>query len=195
MRPLTRDDLACLTERRATPRVKGFRDTHHRLARYIAFGYRYDDIMRITGFSYVRITTLRGDPAFQELIAQYREKVTEAHIAELDEMQEESKSNMLRAERKIGERLDEDDEGTEKLSIRELLAITSDRADRFGYPKKKEINSNFTGDFALRIEKAMSRLGHSTVIDARPLPPNGPKSIAPEPSPELVQPAQKLLRF
>ena len=191
VRPLAKDDLACLKQARTIPRVKSFRDSHHRVARLIALGYRNEEVLRITGFSATRLATLKQDPAFQELIAQYREKAFEADRAEIDEMQETSRSNMLRAERQLEEHFDKADEEGELLPVKTLLAITSDRADRFGYPKKKEINSNYTVDFAKRIERMMASRGQGSVIDAKPVPlPVGQASIAGDasPHPQLAPP-------
>src|SRR6267142_3782288 len=171
VRVLTREDLARLktTERSVVNRVKTFRDGHHRLARLCATGARTEEILRITGFSAVRLSTLKSDPAFQELITQYRDKVTEAFVASQDEFYETSTSNMLRAERQIEEHLDRLDETDELLPVKTLLAITSDRADRFGY-SKKTINTNINIDFAKRMENMMARRGQATVIDAKSTP-------------------------
>lgn len=182
VRPLTRDDLAALRQPRVAPRARIFRDTHHRLARLVASGLRDQEILRQTGYSSSRFGIFKADPAFQELVAQYRQKVTEAFVASQDEFYETSTSNMLRAERQIEEHLDRADEEGELVPLKTLLAITSDRADRFGYPKKKEIDNNFNIDFAKRIEQVMARTGRGSVIDARanllpgPLAPMAPEA-------------------
>ena len=170
VRPLVREDLGMLKQNRVPARAKTFRDTHHRLARLVASGLRDSEILRITGYSTGRFYTFKQDPAFQELVSSYRDKVTEAFVNAQDEFYETSTSNMLRAERQIEEHLDLAEEAGELVPIKSLLAITSDRADRFGYPKKKEINSNHTIDFAKRIESVMARSGRGSVIDARPMP-------------------------
>jgi len=181
VRPLTRDDMACLRQDhgRVYPRTKVLRATHHRLARLDAAGLRNEEILRISGYSYTRLCSLRQDPSYQELVSNYRQKVDEAYVNSLDEFYETSTSNMLRAERQIEEHLDRAEDNEELIPLKTLLAITSDRADRFGYPKKKELNSNVTVDFAKRIESRMA-LRQGTVIDAKPNPPQGHASIAPE---------------
>jgi len=78
----------------------------------------YEEILRLTGFSYTRLHQLRHDPAFYELVAAYKDKVDEAYVRGVDEFWETSTSNMLRAERKIEDRLDEDDDGVEKISLK-----------------------------------------------------------------------------
>jgi hypothetical protein len=193
VRVLTREDLARLktTERSVVNRVKAFRDSHHRLARLCAAGLRHEEILRITGFSYVRLVTLKSDPAFQELITQYRDKVTEAFVASQDEFFETSTSNMLRAERQIEEHLDRADEVGDLLPVKTLMALTSDRADRFGY-SKKTINTNINIDFAKRMERMMAQRGQATVIDANsaialaPIPQELPPSGEAPKGPEIV---------
>src|SRR5258708_7350678 len=146
-------------------RPKAMRETHHRLARMVAAGFRTEEILRLTGFSYTRLHTLKHDPAFCELVTQYRGKVDEAYVRGVDEFWETSTSNMARADRKIEDRLDEDDEG-DKISLKDLMALTSDRADRFGY-SKKIVNRNENLDFAKMMEQVARASGRSNVIDAK----------------------------
>jgi hypothetical protein len=171
VRVLTREDLGVLREKgnRATPRIKAFRDTHHRLARLVAAGYRNEEIMRQTGYSYTRLSSLRDDPAFQELVAQFREKIDAAFV---DEFAETSMSNMVRAERQIEHHLDQADEAGDLLPLKLLMGLTSDRADRFGY-SKKTVNTNINLDFARGLERITAQQGKATTIDAIP-----PQSIA-----------------
>jgi len=171
VRVLTREDLGCLkNEKRVQPRVKAFRDTHHRLARLCAAGLRNEEILRITGYSSVRLSTLKLDPAFQQLVAEYRGKVDSAFVQSQDEFYETSTSNMMRAERQVEAHLDDSDDKGELIPIKTLLAITSDRADRFGY-SKKTINTNINLDFAKRMEQMMAARGQATVIDAKAIAP------------------------
>ena len=167
VRPLTREDMLALQAKRPPQnRPKAMRETHHRLARMVAAGFRTEEILRLSGFSYTRLHQLQHDPAFVELVSQYRGKVDEAYVRGVDEFWETSTSNMLRAERKIEDRLDEDDDGMEKISLKDLMALTSDRADRFGY-SKKIVNRNENLDFAKMMEQVARASGRSNVIDAK----------------------------
>ena len=167
VRPLTREDMLALQEPRPPQnRPKAMRETHHRLARMVAAGFRTEEILRLSGYSYNRLHQLRHDPAFTELVSQYRGKVDEAYVRGVDEFWETSTSNMLRAERKIEDRLDGDDDGVEKISLKDLMALTSDRADRFGY-SKKIVNRNENLDFAKMMEQVARASGRSNVIDAK----------------------------
>lgn len=179
MRPLTRDDLLCLRDKRPTHTVKTFRDSHHRLARLCAAGLRYDQICLRGGISSTRLSSLKADPAFQELISSYRDKVNAAFVEAVDNFYEVSVASMMKAETMLSDKLDAAIEAGETLPTKDLLAITSDRADRFGYPKHKtSTNTNNNVDFAAMLEATARRSGRSNVIDASPSRASiGPKAI------------------
>lgn len=170
VRPLTREDMGVLQlPRPSQNRPKAMRETHHRLARMVAAGFRTEEILHLTGYSYNRLLQLRGDPAFQQLTASYKDKVDEAFVRGVDEFWETSTSNMLRAERMIEEHLDRAEESDEPISLKTLMALTADRADRFGYGKKNTVR-NENVDFAAMMEKIARTSGRSNVIDAKPIP-------------------------
>lgn len=164
IRPLKREDLEKLKDERAsTPRVQRLRDPHHMLARLIAAGVRPLAVAaERSGYSYTRAQILTQDPAFQQLVAEYREVVTEAFVAEVDVLAQTAVSNMKKAERMLAEKLEEADEAGELLPTKDLLAITADRFDRFGYGKKNTtVNVNL--DFAAQLERRLKR--SSAVIE------------------------------
>lgn len=174
VRELTREDLAELkTNQRVQPRVKAFRETHHRLARLIASGMRLEEIMRITGYSYVRICTLKGDPAFADLIASYHGKVIESWANSVDEVNELAADLILRSLRMEEEHIERAEESGELIPLRNLATLRGDLMDRFGY-SKKTMNTNVVIDFGRQLEAAMSRRGQSTVIDAKANVPEAP---------------------
>lgn len=164
---LTRADLEKLKQRRDTPVVQRFRDSHHRLARCLATGMRAEEAAEESHYSIARVYMLSADPAFKNLIDHYREVIT----AEFKEAQQDfialTTSNMMKAERQIAEKLDEADAIGELLPIRELLAISRDAADRTGFGKKAT-NLNVNVDFAVQLEDAIRRSGK--VIDVTPSP-------------------------
>jgi hypothetical protein len=136
----------------------------------VAAGLRTEDILTQTGYSGTRFYTIRSDPAFQELVAMYKEKIDSAFVSAQDEFWETATSNMRRAERQIEEHLDRSDESDELLPLKTLLALVGDRADRFGYGKKStQRNENL--DFAAVMEEMARASGRSNVIDAKPIPP------------------------
>lgn len=169
VRELTRDDLELLRPARTTPVVAKLRDPHHRLARLIASGLRIGEVVARSGYSYGRLAVLQNDPAFKELVAHYRNVVTEEFKESIDDYYDLAASNMLKAERQIAEKLEEADEAGELLPTKDLLAISRDAADRFGYGKKST-NVNVNVDFASQLEKAIARSGKTITQSAEPAP-------------------------
>lgn len=185
MRELTREDLPKLKVKRTSPIITRFRDPHHNVARLLAMGLRTFQVAERTGYSHSRILAFSADPAFNELIARYREQVTEQYKESVDDYMQLATSNMLKAERMIAEKLDEADENNELPPTRELIAISRDAADRFGYGKR-QMNVNVNVDFASQLEKAIARSGKT--IDANPVKGPRPLPAAPVlPTPVLSQ--------
>lgn len=166
VRELVRDDLACLREQRSPNMVKRLRDPHHRLARMVASGMRPRDIHARSGYSVQRLSSLMLDPSFLELVAEYRKDVHEKYLESVDDFAETSIMNMMKAERMLAEKLDEADEQGELLPTKDLIAITSDRADRFGYGKK-QTNLNVNVDFADQLQRAIARSGKAQLVEAK----------------------------
>lgn len=164
VRPLVREDLALLLQKRVdsngrplTGSVSRFRDTHHRMARLFASGMSVAQVVEVGGYSYTRVSILHNDPAFMDLIAEYRgspEVIDEArdHLAEI------ATRNMLKAETMLSDRLDQADEEGVLLPVRDLVSISGDRMDRFGYGKNVT-QTNLNVDFASTLERAIARSG------------------------------------
>lgn len=188
--PIRREDLVHLNTprpRREGPAVKRLRDTHHMLARCLAAGMTQTAAAERTGFSINRVSILCQDPAFQNLIATYRSQVDQSFVKEVDTFFSLATANMLKAERMLAEKLEEAEETGDALPTRELIAISRDAADRFGYGKK-QTNVNVNVDFAAQLEKAIARSGKADqmkVVGGSSLPqpsvpgPIGPRAPAP----------------
>ena len=75
LRELTASDIALLeTERGIKPsHITRLSDRHHSLARCLATGLSVFDSCAITGYTPSRVSILRGDPSFEELIEFYRQ--------------------------------------------------------------------------------------------------------------------------
>lgn len=157
IRPMTKEDMAATLKGSFVPMVSAgrLRDSHHRIARLAAAGLRQDEICQRTGYSRHRVWELLQSPAMIDLVAKYRSKVDEAFERNQDEFYNLATTNMLKAEREIGDRLD--DKGDE-IPIKDLISISRDAADRFGYGKK-QTNVNINADFAAELEKAIARSG------------------------------------
>jgi len=138
--------------------VKRFKDSHHMLARMFASGMRPGEVCLAAGYSNSRVSVFLADPAFQELIAQYREAVDHTWRQGIDNYHTLATANMLVAERMLSDRLEAaEDEGV-LPSVRELVMISADRADRFGFAKRTtQVNLNL--DFAAQLDRAIARSG------------------------------------
>lgn len=155
VRELTPTDVAKLDsgERGKLPVVARFRDSHHKVARLIASGMRPAEVALACGYTIQRIYTLSQDPSFKELVESYRGDEDEAHRGSRDDFYELLYSNKMKAERRIADKLDDDDT---EISIRELHLISRDAADRTGYGKRS-VNFNVNADFAGQMEAALRR--------------------------------------
>lgn len=71
-------DLSELDKPAAMPSsLKRIRDIHHRIARRVAEGRGTTEIAQDLGYSISRISILKGDPAFQQLVEVYRKRINE----------------------------------------------------------------------------------------------------------------------
>lgn len=138
LRELTLSDLGLLaTERSIQPtHVQRITDRHHALARCLATGMSATEAGLVTGYTASRISVLRGDPAFEELIAFYRdvklEKVRDLN-EKLTDVASEAASILL-------DRMDTD---PDKLGPDFLLDAVKVGADRTGFgPKQTNLNLN-----------------------------------------------------
>lgn len=183
IRELTRPELEILKEPRKGNTVQSLKDSHHRVARLCAMGLRRADIVEQSGYGYGRVSALLKDPAFQNLIAEYRKEITASAREQMDEYHSMLTGNMIRAERLIADKLEaaETEEGI-SIPTRDLIAIARDAADRTGYGKK-QTNVNVNVDLAAQLEKARAR-------SARVIPVARAPAIAPTNAP-LVQSGQQ----
>ena len=115
--------LATVDRGVVAPDLKRITDRHHALARLLAAGMSEGDAAMTLGYDNSRVSILKGSPAFQELLALYREEVNRESTHILDHMAGLSKDALLELRERI-----EDDPG--KFSNRELLSITTDMVDR-----------------------------------------------------------------
>jgi hypothetical protein len=169
--PLTKADLARLYEPRKANVVTKLRDSHHFLARLYASGLDNMAVAARTGYSVERLRRIRRSPAFDNLVAEYRQIVTAEWADTVDDYYEIAAGNMVRAELQIADKLEaaEEDPENNPIPVRDLLAISRDSADRFGYPKKG-VNVNVNADFASMLEKAIKRSGKTIEGSVAPLP-------------------------
>lgn len=155
-RQLLPADTPMLRERRATPKVKKFREAHHRLALLIAQGHTTDAITKLTGYSYSRVSTLMMDPAFQDLVAQKRALVDQDQLDADSAYREEIMKARMAAARHLNQYIEEMDETDETMPVRTALAINEFTADRTGFGKhttSTNLNANWSVTLEDRIRK------------------------------------------
>jgi len=167
-----------LTEKRSPATLQTLRDTHHRIARAVAAGLNNGDVATSCGISYNRVSVLKRDPAFMELVAHYRGMVTAEYVRSVDSFMEVATANMLKAAVMISDKLDDAIDKGEFLPTRDLLAIHDTGADRFGYGKMQK-NLNVNVDFASQLEKARRRSAEARVIEGNSPPRSAPASSSP----------------
>lgn len=100
----------------AQPTLAKLRNTHHALARLLAQGVHNNEISAITGYTPSRISTLKGDPAFAELVAYYASQVKEVFV----DVASRIAAVGLTALEEIADRLDEE---PEKFTIGQLQSL------------------------------------------------------------------------
>lgn len=166
IRPVLREELGRLAEKRPQTLVQKLRDSHHNIARLLAMGIRDFEVAQRSGYSMQRVYTLKMDPAFKELLEHYRAEARAKFEESADDYLALAATNMIKAERMIADKLDDADAEGKTLPTRELVAISRDAADRLGYGKK-QTTVNVNVDFAAQLDRAIARSGK--VIDITPM--------------------------
>ncbi len=153
VRDLREGDFVLLaTNRSVVPiDIKRVSERHHALARLLASGVSVSEAAAILGYTVSRVSVLKQSPAFQELLALYKDtKLQEfadvaAHMAGL------SKDALL----EIRERLEEKPEDFTLKDLRETATMALDRTGHG--PTASQINVNISADMGDRLEKARTR--------------------------------------
>lgn len=169
VRELDDCDMALLAEERGVkaPPLKRLSERHHALARCLASGMAEGDAALSCGYMISRVSILKADPAFQELLAFYRADVTGKYL----DMHGVLAGLSLDAAMELRERLEADmSVDDKKISFGQLMELTKLAADRTGFgPQSSQVNVNI--DLAGRLQAARER-----VMQRRLAPP--PEDIA-----------------
>ena len=154
VRDLKNADLALLASERGikAPLVQRLRDRHHALAKCLANNMSNSEASAITGYDPSRISILKNDPSFQDLVTHYRD-VKNAASAEFHDRAE---TLSLTAMDIIQERLEDT---PDEISIPTAIEIIKLTADRTGHaPVQRNVNLNINTDTAQRLNAARARL-------------------------------------
>lgn len=165
VRELTAEDLRTPpTQVQTAAPIKALRDTHHALARLLATGMSEHEASLQTGYSPSRISILKADPTFMELLEFYRERGEGA----VSDFRERMAVVGLTALAELGERLEEK---PEDFSPALLKDIVKDMADRTGHAPQKgpsqvtNINIGLSERMAAARERTAQALAAAKVID------------------------------
>lgn len=127
------------------------RDSHQHAARLVARGLRDEEICHITGYTLSRLSTLKRDPSFQELVARYR--FESADVAADLEARYLGIANDF-AQHIHEKLLDEPDE----VSPAFALEVFKTFADRGGMsPVSRSVNKNLNLNIGERLDAARRR--------------------------------------
>lgn len=166
VRVLKPEDLEFLRQKSCVTSIKKLRDSHHMIARMVAFGLKQSEIAERVGYSATRVSILVNTPSVKELIEKYRGIVTEAMIEGFSEIIQAKNRITMKSLRAVEDRLDESAEAAEegyapgqglRMRDRDIITITADSLDRTGHGKVST-NVNVNVDFASRLEAARRRV-------------------------------------
>lgn len=156
VRELDSCDIALLAEERGVqaPPLKRLSERHHALARCLASGMEDGDAAITCGYVISRVSILKADPAFRELLAFYRQDVNSKYL----DMHGVLAGLSLDAAMELRERLEADAQVEDKtMSVGQLIELTKLGADRTGFgPQSSQLNVNI--DLASRLEAARKRV-------------------------------------
>lgn len=165
VRQLDKTDLALLGDEKGskpTP-LKRLGDRHHALARCLASGMAESDAAIACGYVISRVSVLKSDPAFQELLAFYREDADRAYR----DMHERLAGLSRDAVDELHTRLEDDIQAEEKkISVGQLLEIAKMGADRTGHGPQSSQNVNVNVGIASRLEAARRRVSERQASQA-----------------------------
>jgi len=173
-RDLNHGDLAILVSNpnreTSTPSIQKLKQSHHTLARLLAEGTSGVEAAAITGYSMSRISILKLDPAFCELMEYYASQQKEIYL----NVHQRLASLGLDALEELHDRLNDPEQpAMSNKELQDLVALSFDRA---GYgPRSTKVNEfKFSIDGlldAVKTEVSERQHGSIKTLDARPNSP------------------------
>ena len=152
------------------PAVTRLRDSHHAAARLIARGLNETEVSHLTGYALSRISSLKRDPLFAELVEAYRLEQREA--------QRDLEALWLGVATDYGQHIHEALlDNPEAVPVSVALDVFKAFADRAGMaPVSRSVNKNLNLNIGERLDRA--RGTRPTVIDQEP---SGRKAVSTDP--------------
>jgi len=175
-RALSEADIASMWDRqgegaKSIPRIKTLRYNHHLLAKAVASGKSLLECSQMCGLTVARISDLKNDPAFQELVSFYAEELNEVYV---DVHQRMAALGMSVLE-ELQERFEAE---PEKFTKRELMDLFTTMADRSiatakGGPNPQQVIATGAGGngLALQINFVSPATAEPETLEAHITPP------------------------
>lgn len=156
VREITPEDLVLLGERERPPSsLRKIRDHHHRIARLVAEGKGTTEVAQETGMSISRISILKSDPAFQELIVAYRKRLDSIADDAFAQVQRIRALNLQLALEEQQDRLFDQPETFANRDLQDVIADTSDRLDMGKTAKHLHGHVDLADNLALARERRL----------------------------------------
>lgn len=152
VRELRGEDLALLSQpANIQPlELKRLSDRHHGLARALASGISEGEAAVMFGYDSSRVSILKSSPAFQELLALYRD-VKDTEFADMTaRLAGLAKDAVLVLQDRL-------EDAPEDISTGQLLQIVQVGADRSGHGPTSKQEVNVTHNLAARLDAARQR--------------------------------------
>lgn len=162
VRPIALQDLEQLHEEKGakTPHIKRLGERHHSLARNLAAGMPDWEASAITGYACSRISILKADPTFRELVAFYRDKIDK----KFESMGEQIYGLGYDAIMSLREQMED---APETIPTGLKVKIAEMAADRTGFGPSSNTNVNVNVGLAQRLDAARKRVQMIDVTPAR----------------------------
>src|SRR5579871_5665977 len=140
VRELGEADIALLASERGTqpPTIARLRDRHHSLARALSSGMSDSEASAITGYDPSRISILKRDPTFQELVSHYQ-RVSEAAFADFHER---AATLAVSAVNALQEAIDDDENPPSPSLALEIAKFAADRTGHAPVARSVSISAN-----------------------------------------------------
>lgn len=138
------------------PSIARLRQIHHEIARLLASGLTETEVAASTGYSLSRISILKGDPSFKELLAYYAARSEEQFL-------DVRKRLAILGTDAVAELQDRLDYKPDSLTNTQLIEITKTTLDRAGFSpvsKSENVQVLLTGD---ELEKLKQNVGGGNV--------------------------------
>lgn len=165
VRDLELGDLLKLQSSRETkpPALKKLRDRHHALAKMLASGMSEGEAAIACGYDNSRISILKSDPSFLELLEFYRGNSAERHFDRAEMMEGLSRDVI----QELRDRLEDD---PESFTVNQLESLVKTFADRTGMGPSTKTEVNVKVGLASRLEAAQARAAQARhgMIDITP---------------------------